>query len=336
MTMWLCRAGKHGEYENKFLEDSRIYCNWDNIPVSIMEFRKKQDLHQYFVDNDPDLKIKTAINWASQVWPFAHQMKIGETVILPSKIKPVIHFGKIIGDYEFLPENNIPYLHTRKVEWFACNIPRKNFDQDILYSLGAFMAICRIKQEARIRAIVNAYTEEHILPPEKSEDSAESEPRDIEAEARDQITNMIIQKAKGHDLARIVGAILRAKGFTTYVSPVGPDKGVDILASSGTLGFGSPRICVQVKSTDEPIGRSVLDQLRGVMTTFKADYGLLVSWSGFKSSITNEMANQFFDVRLWSHNEIVEEFLNHYDQLGSEIQEWIPLKKIWVINHDDD
>ena len=72
------------------------------------------------------------------------------------------------------------------------------------------------------------------------------------------------------------------------------------------------------------------------MTTFKADYGLLVSWSGFKSSITNEMANQFFDVRLWSHNEIVEEFLNHYDQLGSEIQEWIPLKKIWVINHDDD
>lgn len=338
MTMWLCRAGKHGEYENKFLEDGRIYCNWDNLPVSIMQFHKKQDLHQYFVDNDPDLKIKTAINWASQVWPFGHQMKIGETVILPSKIKPVIHFGKITGDYEFLPENNIPYLHTRKVEWFARDIPRASFDQDILYSLGAFMAICRIKQEARIWAVINAYTKDQVsLPPAgHDDDTRELASRDIESEARDMITNMIIQKTKGHDLAKIIGAILRAKGFTTYVSPEGPDKGVDILASSGTLGFGSPRICVQVKSTDEPIGRSVLDQLRGVMTTFKADYGLLVSWSGFKSSIASEMANQFFDVRLWSHNEVVEEFLRYYDQLDREIQEWVPLKRIWVINHDDD
>ena len=37
------------------------------------------------------------MNWASQVWPFAHEMKKGEIVVLPSKIKPVIHFGKITG-----------------------------------------------------------------------------------------------------------------------------------------------------------------------------------------------------------------------------------------------
>ena len=46
-------------------------------------------------------------------------------------------------------------------------------------------------------------------------------------------------------------------------SPAGPDKGVDILASAGTLGFGSPKICVQVKSTDAPVDRIVLDQLGG-------------------------------------------------------------------------
>ena len=43
-------------------------------------------------------------------------------------------------------------------------------------------------------------------------------------------TDLIIQKAKGHGLAQIVEALLRAKGFTTYMSPPGPDKGVDILA----------------------------------------------------------------------------------------------------------
>lgn len=161
------------------------------------------------------------------------------------------------------------------------------------------------------------------------------EARDIENEALGVITNLIIQKTKGHGLAKIVDAILRAKGFTTYVSPAGPDKGVDILASAGTLGFGSPKICVQVKSTDTPVDRIVLDQLGGVMKNFGAEYGLLVSWRGFKSSVINETAKQFFEIRLWTHKEIIEEFLRYYDQMDDEIKELIPLKKIWVVSNDD-
>ena len=42
MSMWLCRAGRYGEFENKFLEDNRIYCTWDNLSESIMQFRTKQ------------------------------------------------------------------------------------------------------------------------------------------------------------------------------------------------------------------------------------------------------------------------------------------------------
>ena len=112
-------------------------------------------------------------------------------------------------------------------------------------------------------------------------------------------------------------------------------KGVDILASAGTLGFGSLKICVRVKSTDAPVDRIVLDQLGGVMKNFGAEYGLLVSWSGFKSSVINEMAKQFFEIRLWTHKEIIEEFLRYYDQMDDEIKELIPLKKIWVVSNDD-
>ena len=50
MPMWLCRAGRYGEFENKFLEDSKVYCTWDNLSESIMQFPNKQDLQQYFVD----------------------------------------------------------------------------------------------------------------------------------------------------------------------------------------------------------------------------------------------------------------------------------------------
>ncbi len=277
------------------------------------------------------------MNWASQVWPFAHEMKKGEIVVLPSKIKPVIHFDKITGDYEFLPNNGNPYYHARRVERVACDIPRANFDQDILYSFGAFMTICRIKQEERIKAVIQAHNQgkkaQQVIPQEPQDDE---EARDIENEALSVITNLMIQKTKGHGLAKIVDAILRAKGFTTYVSPAGPDKGVDILASAGTLGFGSPKICVQVKSSDAPVDRIVLDQLGGVMKNFGAEYGLLVSWSGFKSSVINETAKQFFEIQLWTHKEIIQEFLRYYDQMDAEIKELIPLKKIWVVNTDDE
>lgn len=331
MPMWLCRAGRYGESENKFLEDGKIYCTWDSLSESILKFHNKQDLQQYFVDNNSDIKTRTAINWAGQVWPFGHEMKKGEIVVLPSKINPVIHFGKITGDYEFLPNNDKPYWHAHQVDWFARNIPRTAFDQDILYSLGALMTICRIKQEARIKSIINKQLKltDFQDPPQ---DPVDIEPRDIENEALEVITNLIIQKTKGHGLTKIVDAILRAKGFTTYVSPAGPDNGVDILASAGTLGFGSPKICVQVKSTNAPVDRIVLDQLGGVMKNFGAEYGLLVSWSGFKNSVINETAKQFFEIRLWTHKEIIEELLRYYEQIDDEIKELIPLKKIWVVN----
>ena len=73
----------------------------------------------------------------------------------------------------------------------------------------------------------------------------------------------------------------------------------------------------------------------GVMKNFGAEYGLLVSWSGFKSSIINETAKQFFEIRLWTHKEISEEFLRYYDQMDDEKKELIPLKKIWVVNGND-
>ena len=31
MALWLVRAGRHGEYEKKFLDENRIYLTWDGL-----------------------------------------------------------------------------------------------------------------------------------------------------------------------------------------------------------------------------------------------------------------------------------------------------------------
>jgi len=80
----------------------------------------------------------------------------------------------------------------------------------------------------------------------------------------------------------------------------------------------------------------VLDQLIGTMANVGAEYGLLVSWGGFKSSIIRDIPMQFFKVRLWSRIEILNEFLQCYDKIDDEIKQEIPLKRIWVLDSEDD
>ena len=36
MSLWLVRAGSHGEFEKKFLEENRVYLTWDD---TVDEFR---------------------------------------------------------------------------------------------------------------------------------------------------------------------------------------------------------------------------------------------------------------------------------------------------------
>lgn len=76
---------------------------------------------------------------------------------------------------------------------------------------------------------------------------------DLEELARDQIARLIEARFKGHGLTRLVEAILKAQGYTTYRSPEGADGGADILAGAGPLGFGAPRLCVEYDHLDDDL-----------------------------------------------------------------------------------
>ncbi len=340
MRLWLFRAGKNGEYENKFLTDNRVYLTWNDLDIDLKQLKTKESLYNILVQKYDLEKKKTAINWASQIWPIAHRMEIGDWVVLPSKINRTLHFGKIIGEYVYDKTLPSPYCHYRDIDWFALDIPRDRFDQDILYSLGAFMTVCRINKnnaEERILQMsknnwqVKTNNTPESIPEILGEDSDDSS-IDLDDYISDQISKRIIQRFKGHRMEELINEILKAKGFTTYRSPEGADHGVDILASHGTMGFDSPRICVQVKTTDSSVDRPTLDQLIGTMSNYNADYGLLVSWNGFKQSVDREEPKQFFKVRLWNSKTIIQEIFDNYEKLSDEIKAEIPLKRVWMLN----
>ena len=159
---------------------------------------------------------------------------------------------------------------------------------------------------------------------------------DLERLSKDQIATLIGRKFRGHEMARLVDAVLKAQGYTTFVSPPGPDKGVDILAAPGPLGFGKPRICIQVKSQDSPVDSPTLNQLIGSMQNVQADQGLLVAWGGFKTSVDREVATQFFRVRLWDQDALIGQLLEHYEKLDEDLRAELPLKRVWMLASQDD
>jgi len=282
----------------------------------------------------------------SQFWSFVNRMKPGDLVVTPRKGKSAIAIGEITGAYTYDPDGTGLYRHYREVKWFRLDVPRAAFEQDLLYSFGAYTTICEIRRndaERRVRdklrqgfpavSAMSGTVRDGALEPGFDSDE---ESVDLVRLARDQIARHIEIHFKGHGLARLVAAILEAQGYETFVSPEGPDKGIDILAAPGPLGFGRPRICVQVKSGSTPVDRPTLDQLLGAMSNVGADQGLLVSWGGFKSSVDREVANQFFRIRLWDSDALVEQLLGTYDRLSGELRAEIPLQRAWVLVSPED
>ncbi len=51
MTVWLFRAGKQGEFENKFLDDERVYLTWDDLNINLEQIESKESLYKRLIDH---------------------------------------------------------------------------------------------------------------------------------------------------------------------------------------------------------------------------------------------------------------------------------------------
>jgi restriction system protein len=330
MKLWTVRAGKHGQQEQTCLDENLITIGWDELP-DLKTFKIRDELFDSYQKIYQQSNVKVGIT-VGQIWRFANEIAIGDIVALPSKFQPVIHIGKVTGEYKYEKIKDV--VHLRTVKWLQ-SVPRAAFDQDILYSFGSLLTVSQVSREKAAERVLALATGKKttIL----QEDTIESEEDfNVERFAKDQIIKVIDRKFKGHDFAKLVEQILQAQGYTTQLSPPGADGGLDILAASGTLGFEQPRICVQVKSTTSQVDVKILRELQGVMRKVKAELGLLVSWSGFNNKVLSEAKEEFFFIRLWTADDILENIFKYYDKFSDEFKAELPLKRFWLLVDDEE
>jgi restriction system protein len=343
MQVWLVRAGRYGEREQFALDNGCAVVGWEEMD-DMSTAVTREDLLDQLRKTYPEDSEKRLINYLSQLWAFTKRMNGDDIVVLPLKSKPALALGRVTGHYQYRPDYPYGARHTRPVEWIRTDVPRSAVGQDLLYSLGAFMTVCEIQRNnavERLKAVLNTGHDPGAAPilvpaPGKDGDiDIEQVPVDVQQYATDQIRAFVAEKFTGHGLARLVEAILRAEGFVTFLSPPGADGGLDVLAGSGPLGMDSPRICVQVKSGDSPVDVKVIRELQGVRGKVTADQGLLVAWGGLTKAAEIEARTEFFRLRVWTADDVIDQMTRIYDRLPEDLQADLPLKRVWTVVLDE-
>lgn len=335
-AVWLMRAGRHGEDEALALKEGLAIIGFREVP-DLKQFLSREALVDRLLKSDPEGSRHRAENLASQLWAFREEAEVGDIVVLPLKSRPgQIALGRLTGQYGFSHIGDAE-RHVRPVKWEQL-VPRSTFRQDLLYSFGAFLTVCRIQRndaERRVAAVLAGKPDPGPVSTDGPTDSGSSLETDIAQAAQDEIVAFVRRQFAGHGLARLIGAVLEAEGFKVSISPPGPDRGVDILAGRGPMALDEPFLCVQVKATEAPVDVTVFRALQGAMASFGATQGLLVSWGGFTEAARREARQHAFKIALWDQTDIVQAIYRTYESLSPEIQAELPLKRVWTLVREE-
>ena len=336
MAVWVIKGGRAGEHEDTFLEKG----------IVSLGFGLKQSIAD-FPDRDALRAVVENRNGADQMWRFYHEVGTGDLVVLPRKRTHQVAVGQFNSPYAYRPEavgSGAP--HVRGVEWQVTDIPRSHFDRDLLNSFGSQLTLSQPgapDSEARIARITGAYLGD--LPAAAADIAAPTatagdsppvaadldEEIDIDREIRDRIIARLRRQFAGARLEHLVAGILQTSGYVVAQTRQGADGGIDILAGKGDLGFGEPRLCVQVKGRVTPVDLPEYDRLRGNIANFHAQHGLLVSLGGFTRPVHDRNEQQFFEIRLWGPDELAQKLLENYDAMPPDIRADLPLETIRVL-----
>jgi len=338
---WLVRAGRSGEDEESALETRRLLLGFNHVD-DLTEVNSRDEVRAIVQASVPeDAPVARVSNWTGQLWALC-RIKQGDLVVLPQKMTSQIALGTVAGGYEFITDDEGRKRHSILINWQRTDVPRTAVRQDLLHSLGAAQTVCQIRRNDgswRLQQLmatgVDPGARVELAEAEVDEDmdvlDASVSTLDLERIGRDQIQAFVSERFAGHRLEGLVAAVLSAEGFFTQEAPRGADGGIDIFAGRGSLGFDSPRLIVQVESSPTPVDAGVVRELHGVLSTHGADQALLVAWGGVNKVARQELRNQFFRVRVWDAEDLLNAVLRNYEQFSEELRADLPLKRIWSL-----
>jgi restriction system protein len=140
-----------------------------------------------------------------------------------------------------------------------------------------------------------------------------------------------LERMNPYDFQKLVAALLRGMGYyVSWVSPPGPDKGIDVVAHTDPLGIQGPRIKVQVKRRADKISSDGMRSLLGLVG--EGDVGLFVSMGGFTRDAEEEARRQEKRrIMLVDSKRLVDLWTEHYSKIPDEERRLLPIRPVYFL-----
>jgi restriction system protein len=138
-----------------------------------------------------------------------------------------------------------------------------------------------------------------------------------------------------YDFQNLVAGLLRGMDYhVVWISPPGPDRGIDIIAHIDPLGIQGPRIKVQVKRRAD---RTDVDGVRSLLASLGAgDSGLFISTGGFTRNAEDEARRQENRrLMLIDAKRLVDLWTQFYERIPEVARRLLPLKPVYFLIPED-
>jgi restriction system protein len=326
----MIRAGSRGVHMDLF-ESGIVGIGFD-VPVDLSAAKSLDDIKAAYKTANSDATKYEAGGAAGMLDRFVRQMKEGDHVISYDPTTRSYLVGRIAGPYYFEKDEATPVPHRRKVAWETKRVARDDLQTATKYSLGTLLTITLINEnvwndlQTALKGEKPAVTPA-VETPESAATEIEQPKRSLQEQAHERIKDKVVM-LDDSDMQEMLAAVLRAMGFRTTVSPTGPDRGVDVLASPDGLGLQEPRIKCEVKHRKKtqmgaPEVRSFIGGLRS------GDKGLYLSTGGFTKEARYEAERSAIPMKLLDLDDLALLIETHYDNFDAEGRALLPLSRIY-------
>lgn len=325
--VWMVRAGRDSIFIDEFLSRHMVAIGWWQLG-DLSDFRSRDQIRELVERAWPDGNKFQNSSSIGQVYRFRSEIVPGTTVVTYDSNRRVYHLGTVSGEYSYHPEFDPELVHTKAVDWKR-EIPRDGLSAAAKNSLGAISTIFRLSEEAAEELSSSEQQGMAVVASDPTEDEIEGETevrKDTEQRALEFLQDRL-SKLGWDEMQELVAGLLRAMGYKTRVSPVGPDRGRDIIASPDGFGFQPPRIVVEVKHRKNTMGAPEIRSFVGGLR--QHDNGLYVSTGGFTREARYEADRTNQNLTLMDADDLGKAIVEHYDQMDAEARALLPLKKIY-------
>ncbi|MDO3387960.1 restriction endonuclease [Gilvimarinus sp. SDUM040013] len=325
---WMIRAGRGGTYIEDF--ETKSYAAFGAARLGdLNQYQGVEEIKAAYLEKISQAKPQAMANAVAMMIKFRDTIQKGDTIVSYDTETRQYLIGEDQGQYLYKPGEVGEYPNLRVVNWQG-RVDRDALSQSAKNSLGSTLTLFSVSDDviAEMRAALSGKPRKVEATEEALEESGSFEilKDEVVGKSHELIKDKLASLLP-EEMEEMVAAILRAMGYKAKVSPKGPDRGVDVIASPDGLGLTQPRIKAEVKHRDGAMGAPAI---RGFIGTLReGDSGLFISSGGFTKEARYEADRCTFPLTLVDMDDLSDLIVAHYENFDLEGRALLPLIRVF-------